>query len=120
MEDIVLWFGKYKGTTIRDVININPGYIKWALKSGAIHPSQLPKQQAEEFESQDDALMEYESQLIELYGDKDIPHEQVRVLTEAEQVLIDPKFEVHRMGVWELPPAAWRVKYSSNRKRYRR
>ena len=31
--DTMLTFGKYKGKTIKEVVDINPGYLKWAVSN---------------------------------------------------------------------------------------
>lgn len=94
--DDELWFGKYKGVTFREVFKINPGYLTWALKSGAIRQIEMPPEITGEAGKRLDEQDAHELQLAAEYGSKDDAHEVSRSLGD---IPTDP-FPARNDGDW--------------------
>lgn len=96
-EQTVFWFGKYKGVEIAHVARIDPQYLSWALRSGALHKSQLPKAVGRQAEEVENDLQELEDNLANYFGDRDVPHETTRIVPQRE-VDMEPEWKgVHRL-----------------------
>lgn len=91
-----LWFGKYKGATFAEVSRINPGYLQWALKSGAIRQNEMPVELTGELEVRQNEQALHEQTLAELYGSKDEPMEITKKIGDAP---VGP-FPARYYGIW--------------------
>jgi uncharacterized protein (DUF3820 family) len=79
--DYVFTFGKYKGKTVRDVMDENPGYLIWAHESGAAYFTQSIIWEARNSEPP--------VKKRDIYGDLNFDHDSLDADTVAEYGLDD-------------------------------
>jgi hypothetical protein len=99
------WFGKYRDQKIADVMRLDPGYIRWCLKSGALTKEQIPKAVEKDYEKREQVFDEFEDNLGEYFGDRDVPHAVSRTLSSAEVAALDPQYDVHQLSYQSLTDA---------------
>ncbi len=70
-RDYILPFGKYKGTSVGDVLELNPGYLLWAVENIEwfdLHADIL--EEAEEVMDDNEAEKEFDRRVNGMYPDR--------------------------------------------------